>query len=179
MRSSGRTANWIKIVALSLTMLFGCDDGTDSAQSYTVRAAGGKAATSDAAGAALCQSFSAQLLVKDRMNQQAAVFNTGEEIRFELQVTNNSDTSQTLNAAASCFTEVFEVVDRNGIALWNNISGIFCFAPHPPTVFQPRQTLTYSATWEQQSRAINPPMEPSSAPECRSALIKSAQFEIR
>jgi hypothetical protein len=172
--------SWIAGITL-LGVLVGCDAGSDTAQGsrYAVTATGGLPASIDAQGSAVCGNFSSQLIVKDRMQQAVTVFNPNEVIAFEILVTNNSNSPQTLNASASCYSATFEVANPNGETIWNNLSAV-CFSAQSPRTFAPLETVSYETQWDQQPRSLNPPgASPSALPECRAALRKSATFEIR
>jgi len=98
------------------------------------------------------------LIVKDVMGQPVSVFNAGEEVRFEMRVTNAGQAPITVSAAASCSTATFEVTDSTGSKVWSNVDGIFCFAAVPPHTYTLRETAAYSANWQQQRSGVQPPV---------------------
>jgi len=181
-----RTAVSLSVLAAALAS--GCGSGSDGA----VRA-----------GPNACLNFSAALAIKDRMDQAVNVFNSGEEIRFELAVTNRSNAPQKLFASSPCWPAVFEVADRLQQKVWGNADGIACAAlvPTEPRTYAPLETVLYPVTWGQQRSDTAPPSPPVLVPpgqysvtgtggligvndqgesiDCGTALRQSGAFTIR
>lgn len=176
----------VSLSALATMLASGC--GSD----------GGMQARPDA-----CLNFSSVVAIKDRMDQMVTVFNSGEEIRFELAVTNNSNAPQRLYANSTCSPAVFEVKDGNQQKVWNSTDGIACatLVATAPHTYAPFETVAYPVSWEQQRSDTVAPAPPVLVPpgsytvaaagglfsldgqgdssDCRAALSKSGAFTIR
>jgi intracellular proteinase inhibitor BsuPI len=97
-----------------------------------------------------CQTFRTALSVKDRMSQAANVFNSGESVTFELQITNTTLAPATLTAGSSCTAVVFEVFDAAQRRRWGSADHIYCLMMLQARTYLPLETVTESHTWNQQ-----------------------------
>ena len=100
-------------------------------------------------GADDCQTFRTALSVKDRMSQAVTVFNPGEAINFELEITNTTNAGATLSAASSCTAVVFEVFDATQQRRWGSADGVNCMPPLVPRTYAALETVTESQAWDQ------------------------------
>lgn len=128
------------------------------------------------------------------MSQAASVFNPNEPISFDLLITNTLDAPATLTAGSSCTAVVFEVADSAQRRRWGSADQIACIQMLQPRTYEPRETVTESATWDQQGSdgdAVPPGTYTVTAAvgqyvsdtqglvDCRAALSKSATFTIQ
>lgn len=154
----------------------------------------GACSSESSSTAGVCRTFTTSLMVRDRMSQAAAVFNTGEPITFELTTANTTNGPATLTAGSSCTAVVFEVFDAAERRRWGNADGIACIQMLQPRTFAPLEAVAESSTWDQQDSGTPVPRgsytvtanvgqyasdAQGALVDCRAALSKAASFTIQ
>lgn len=134
---------------------------------------------------AFCDQFSSALTIVDQNSQQSSSFVQGEDVGFELAVTNNGTTRESLTVPDGCGQLRFEVYDSASALLWTSHDNQVCTQDTSFNVYQGSETRTFSATWDQQRRDGNAAdigdytVMAVDRTECATALSKDGSFDIQ
>jgi|LGVF01.2.fsa_nt_gb hypothetical protein len=90
------------------------------------------------------------LMITDDGGNESSVFDQGEDIKFEIEMYNFTNETQTLKYSSSQIYDI-EIYDLDDNLIWNWANGKAFTAALTELDFSPYETKTFKETWDQVS----------------------------
>lgn len=126
----------------------------------------------DRAETGACGPVISVLAIKDKFDQAASIFVTGEPITFETRMTNRGERPQLLRTTNSCNLVALTVTDSTNQTVWGVSDGVYCAAV-PTAQLAAGEVKVMEVEWEQQTRGGSQALPGNYTAHARTGVVES------